>query len=93
MNKLTKAEYNKRKTEIENRIEKIKQLQSKYEAIIQDDTSSIKDMKQYGLLWDDLQDSLSVFIQKQNDLEDEWRRRDWEFSDYMQHNLIANNID
>jgi uncharacterized protein YukE len=93
MNKITKKEYNTRKTELNNKIKTYSDMLKAIENKINDDNTSVEDQQTLGENWNNLYDFKRDLEKELDSLEDEWERRNWTFSDYMQHSLICNNID
>ena len=93
MNRITEQEYNNRKAQIEASISLFKLIEEKYISIALDETNDQDIRDQYGLSIDTISDSLYILEKELQELEDEWSKRNWTYSDYASYNLIVNNID
>jgi len=93
MNRITEQEYNERKAQFEASINLFKLIEGKYISITLDETNDQDIRDQHGLLLDTINDAMYILNVELQDLEDEWNRRDWTYSDYVSYNLAANNID
>jgi uncharacterized protein YukE len=91
MANITKKEYQNRQQEIQSKIDSLeKVLQSlplETEGIPQNIVSLI------GETWNTTHDTIEELQQELKFLDDEWSRRNWSYSDHMQHDLITSNID
>ena len=96
MQKITKKQYNNQKIEL---LERTSQTESKLTATENqiDDPNFVTLTDSEKILinsnWKRLYDKLYDLKQELQALDSEWSRRNWTYSDYVQSNLIANNID
>ena len=96
MQKITKKEYQNRKTELLNKMQQTENSLTATEKQIDDPNYSLlRDNKKILINsnWELLYDRLYDMKQELQALDSEWSRRNWTYSDYVQSNLIANNID
>lgn len=96
MPKITKREYNSRKSELLNKMQQTEIKLTAVEKQIDDPNYTTLPDSEKILInseWESLFDRLYDLKKEMEALDDEWDRRDWTYSDYAQYNLIANNID
>lgn len=93
MTKITEKEYNSRKQELLNKITELETLQKEYVLIFNNCSNPQKVIDEYGDKWNAAEDQLWELNRELKFLDDEWSRRNWTFSDYMEWELVSNNID
>lgn len=96
MQKITKKQYQNRKTELLNKMQQTENKLTAVEQQIDDPNYTTLSDSEKILInsnWERLYDKLYDLKQNMQALESEWDRRNWTHSDYTQYNLIANNID
>lgn len=91
MTKLTKKEYLIQQTEIQSKINKLEELISTLPLEVDGLPQSVINL--IGDTWNTTTDEIYNLQQELKFLESRWNRRNWTHQDYMEMELVSNNID
>lgn len=96
MTKITKKEYNSRKKELQDKIDKLQHIENFLTQQADDMTRenhSAELVDKLGDFWNSLHDEIYCLKKEIGYLQDEWDTRNWTHSDHMEWELVSNNID
>lgn len=93
MIKISKKEYNTEVKRVNEAIEVLKQLQEKQHQIAQNKENDLQIREVAGDCWNTLEDSIYILQEELKDLENRWETKNWTTSDWMEYDLVRNNID
>lgn len=93
MIKISKKEYNAEVKRVNEAIEVLKRVQEKQSQIAQNQENDLQIRDVAGDNWNTLEDSIYLLQEELKDLEHRWETRDWTTSEWMEYDLVSNNID